>query len=195
MLSHQFPKIAKHKHEKWGIYYIFSHKFNSQKPRFMNVHDIIAGAGIPKDMVLDHCWTIGAPNTLDMDVLNLLNIPGDRLDLWIINSTTERTHEETDQAWLNPWVFPTSSAFHHQEHRTWRVSLQRQESWKLISQNSRLLQGRWFRNSNVDPNNQGLKCRHSPNQGSHSFSLRRSQHPHFECSNHRFPIDQEKMRP
>lgn len=55
--------------------YIFSHKFNSQKPRFMNVHDIIAGAGIPKDMVLDHCWTIGAPNTLDMDVLNLLNIP------------------------------------------------------------------------------------------------------------------------
>ena len=63
---------------------IFSHKFNSQKPRFMNVYDIIAGAGIPKDMVLDHCWTIGAPNMLDMDVLNLLNTPGDRLDLWII---------------------------------------------------------------------------------------------------------------
>lgn len=32
----------------------------------------------------------------------------------------------------------------------------RQESWQLMSQTFRLLQGRWFRNSNVDPNNQGF---------------------------------------
>lgn len=132
--------------------HIFLHKFNSQKPRFINVHHIIAGAGIPIDLVLDHCSTIGAPNTLDMDVLN---IPGDRLDLWIINSTAEMTHEETKKLGSTPEYSPhrVRSTTRNIEPGACHYSVS--NLGNSMSEFSGLPAG-GFEKTNVDPNNQGF---------------------------------------
>lgn len=161
MLSHHFLKIAKHKHEKWGLHIFAQVEWSKTK-----VHQCSPGIRIESRdgfrPLLNH-W---CSKHVGYGCTKLTKHP------W--RSLRSLNHQQYPWGNRQSLAQPTSSAFHHQEHRTWSVSWE--ASGILAIWWVRILD--YFRAGGfVVPTLiqtiKGLfKCRHSPNQGSHSFSVR-----------------------